>query len=141
MQQNLNEYNYEATILRVVDGDTIDVELTLADVDLGFSIYIQQKHRVKLRLAGINAPENSTPEGQLATKNLKVILPTGGTCRVITVKDRTEKYGRYLAWVYLPSTPETKDAKVDWICLNDKLIEMGAAEPYNPSNAPHPIWP
>lgn len=138
--RNMNEYNYEAKILRVVDGDTIDVELTLADVDLGFGIYLQQRHCVKLRLAGINAPETSTKEGQQAKLNLKTILPEGGTCRVITVKDRTEKYGRYLAWVYLPVDPTTKQDS-GWVCLNDRLIEMGQAVPYNPSNIHKPVWP
>lgn len=124
---SLNEYRYPAKILRVVDGDTIDVELTLADVDLGFGITVIQKHRVKLRLAGINAPETSTKEGKDASIYLKSILPEGGTCTVVTVKDRAEKYGRYLAWVWQ-----------DGVCINDRIVADGHAVIYNPSNLPRP---
>ena len=44
-------YNYNATCVRVIDGDTID-----ADIDLGFSVKIKKR----IRLAGINAPESRT---------------------------------------------------------------------------------
>ena len=44
-------YNYNATCIRVIDGDTID-----ADIDLGFSVKIKKR----IRLAGINAPESRT---------------------------------------------------------------------------------
>ena len=45
-------YEYPATINRVVDGDTIDV-----DIDLGFSIILKKQ---RVRLLGINAPESRT---------------------------------------------------------------------------------
>ena len=45
-------YEYPATIDRVVDGDTIDV-----DIDLGFSIILKKQ---RVRLLGINAPESRT---------------------------------------------------------------------------------
>jgi micrococcal nuclease len=44
-------YQYEVDVLRVVDGDTIDVM-----VDLGFDI----KTKKRVRLYGINAPETRT---------------------------------------------------------------------------------
>jgi micrococcal nuclease len=80
-------YEYAAKILKVVDGDTVDVEL-----DLGLSVY----HRVKIRLYGINAPEMNTDAGKIAKKALQDLLPDGLVTKVTTIKDRKEKYGRYL---------------------------------------------
>lgn len=48
-------YEYKATVLRVVDGDTYDI-----DVDLGFSARI--KHR--FRLNGIDTPETWRPRNE-----------------------------------------------------------------------------
>ena len=44
-------FTYKAEVTRVVDGDTIDVEL-----DLGFSILM----RARVRLLGIDTPESRT---------------------------------------------------------------------------------
>ena len=44
-------YQYNATLVRVVDGDTVD-----AMIDLGFDIQVKKR----IRLAGINAPESRT---------------------------------------------------------------------------------
>ena len=44
-------YTYQAQVTRVVDGDTID-----ALVDLGFDIL----KSIRIRLAGMNAPESRT---------------------------------------------------------------------------------
>ena len=135
----LNGYSYPAEIIRVVDGDTINVRVTLADIDLGFGIHLNQTHDIKLRLAGINAPETSTKEGKTAADVLTKWLPVGGTCTVVTVKDRTEKYGRYLAWVY--ADLDVKDATDSpWVCVNDLLIAEGYAVFYNPSGIKKPDW-
>jgi micrococcal nuclease len=53
-------YYYEGTVVRVVDGDTIDV-----DVDLGFGIVLKKK---RLRFLGIDTPEKRTRN--LAEKKL-----------------------------------------------------------------------
>lgn len=87
-------FEYHATVLRVVDGDTIDL-----DVDLGFHIHVQQR----VRLAGINAPEHGTEAGDAATKFLKELLFGMRTTafQQVTIQSskppRTEKYGRWLA--------------------------------------------
>ena len=84
-------YEYQGTILRVVDGDTVD-----AEVDLGFDV----RFTMRLRLFGINAPEMKTPAGPLAKEHLDELLGD----EVITVrtkKDKQEKYGRYLATLIL----------------------------------------
>lgn len=97
-------YEYRATVLRVVDGDTVH-----ADVDLGFDAH----QLMTLRLAGINAPEHGTPEGEAATAALKELIygPTLGhlanppnvihaVVMLHTFKDKREKFGRYLATLF-----------------------------------------
>ncbi len=84
-------YEYRGSLREVVDGDTIDVLM-----DLGFRIY----HLVPLRLNGLNTPEKNTPAGQHAKKFVEDWFSTNGSnFTVYTNKDRTEKYGRYLATV------------------------------------------
>jgi len=88
-------YEYHATVLRVVDGDTLDL-----DVDLGFHIHVQQR----VRLAGINAPEHTTDAGRAALEKLSALLMTteiGVLFPKVTINSqkppRFEKYGRWLA--------------------------------------------
>ena len=45
-------YQYKAVLVRVIDGDTIDV-----DIDLGFDVWLKKQ---RVRLAGIDAPESRT---------------------------------------------------------------------------------
>ncbi len=45
-------YEYKCKILRVVDGDTVDV-----DIDLGFGIWL---HKERVRIMGIDTPESRT---------------------------------------------------------------------------------
>ena len=85
-------YQYEATILKVVDGDTINVRL-----DLGMSVSFD----TALRIAHINAPEKNTIEGVTAMREAIALMPVGSIVIVNTIKDRKEKYGRYLATVTL----------------------------------------
>lgn len=82
-------YEYLARVVRVIDGDTIEV-----DVDLGFKI----RQTVIVRLFGLNAPELPTPEGKAAKEWLTKQIENQ-TVTIRTVKDRKEKYGRYLAFV------------------------------------------
>ena len=45
-------YEYRAKLLRVIDGDTVDV-----DIDLGFGVWM---HKERIRLYGIDTPESRT---------------------------------------------------------------------------------
>ncbi len=74
----------EGTIMRVVDGDTV-VFLSTAG------------RQMKLRLAGIDAPEKGMPYGDLARKWLINLLNSG----VVTVRTtKTDRYGRTVATVF-----------------------------------------
>ena len=45
-------YEYKATILKIVDGDTVDV-----DIDLGFGVWLKDE---RVRIMGIDTPESRT---------------------------------------------------------------------------------
>lgn len=92
-------FTYRATLIRVIDGDTLVIR-----IDLGLSASIT----TTVRLYGpdpagkdaINAPELGTKEGRLSRDYLVALLPTDANAlTVTTIKDRKEKYGRYLAVV------------------------------------------
>lgn len=90
-------YTYNATIIRVVDADTID-----AQVDVGFSITIN--HR--FRLSNYDAPETWRPKteserthGQKATKRAVELL-LNKTLKITTEKD-IGIYGRYICSIEL----------------------------------------
>lgn len=88
-------YEYLATVLKVVDGDTIDL-----DVDLG--LYTHAHERV--RLYGIDAWETRgehKEKGKLAREELRKLLAQHDRLRIRSVKDKRGKYGRFLAIVHV----------------------------------------
>jgi len=102
---------YPAVVRRVVDGDTIDVT-----VDLGFKVHTKQR----LRLARINAPETRGPskaEGKKATAALRDYIGVGS--RVMVRTEKTGKYGRYLAEIYLPTGENVND----WMLNNGYAVQ------------------
>lgn len=107
---NEHSYRYRAIVVSVYDGDTITV-----DIDLGFHLTL----KTSVRLARINAPELSGVErmqGIVARDYLRSVLPKGAAVLLQTYKSGTEKYGRYLA-----------DVWIDDINLNDRLVELHLA--------------
>lgn len=106
-------YEYRATIIKVIDGDTVDVA-----IDLGLRIFTQQR----IRLYGINAPELREPAGQDSKRRLGELLPMGAEVIIRTFKDKQEKYGRYLAII---SDSEGHE-------VNERMLLEGHAERYLP---------
>ncbi|MBI3306943.1 MAG: thermonuclease family protein [Candidatus Omnitrophica bacterium] len=84
-----NLFTYYAYIERVVDGDTL-----LVQVDLGFGEWTRQY----LRLRGINAPEMDTPEGKQAKKFVESELEI--VPYIVIASTKSDKYDRYLADVF-----------------------------------------
>ena len=90
-------YEYPCKIVRVVDGDTVDV-----DIDLGFSHWI---HNERIRLYGVDTPECRTRDaeekaaGLLAKAFVEDALHVGGTYTLST-KEKG-KFGRYLGVIML----------------------------------------
>ena len=70
-------YEYKVNILKVVDGDTVDV-----DIDLGFGVWLRNE---RVRLAGIDAPESRTSDavekvfGQAAKDRVSSLLGAEAT--------------------------------------------------------------
>ena len=87
----MHEYNFK--LVKVVDGDTIDV-----DIDLGFGIWLKKQ---RIRMMGIDTPESRTSDkeekvyGILAKEKLIALLSQSRSLR--TFKDAKGKYGRILA--------------------------------------------
>ena len=85
-------FEYNCTIVRVVDGDTVDV-----DIDLGFGIWMRKE---RIRLYGIDTPESRTRDlrekfyGKYAASYLAERI--GTQCVLKTHKDRAGKFGRIL---------------------------------------------
>jgi micrococcal nuclease len=110
---------YVKKVSKVVDGDTIDV-----DIDLVFNISFTSR----VRLAGIDTPESRTTDktekalGLEAKAFLKSAIDSAKTVVIKTEKmDSSEKYGRILGWVFLDGS-ETS--------INEEMIKAGHAWGY-----------
>lgn len=114
-------YEYRARVAYIHDADTVRL-----DVDLGFGIWTA---RQPFRLIGIDAPELGTAEGRAARDWLRALLPVGTEVIAITVKDRGDKYGRYLADLY--RRPEDAEPGMSLLSINEQLINAGHARPYD----------
>jgi len=112
------EYKYNVKIKKVVDGDTVDV-----DIDLGFGVWL---HKERVRIMGIDTPESRTRDkveklfGLASKEKLKYLLPLS-SMQVLVVEeyDAKGKFGRILGDF------EIEDKKV-----TDILIEEGHAVAY-----------
>ena len=117
-------YEYRAKIIKIVDGDTADV-----DIDLGFGVVLTDE---RVRLMGIDTPESRTRDkvektfGLASKKRLKEIL--GKTAILQTQinkngEDMKGKFGRILGDFQVDIEGEPKLA-------TQVLIEEGHAVPY-----------
>jgi len=115
-------YTYNAKVIRILDGDTVEAEL-----DLGFGVSITRI----VRMNGIDTPEKTssiltvrelaakaTARAKYALENKKVILKTQ--------LDKGDKYGRVLAYIYESQRELDADQS-----FNLKLIQEGLAFPYD----------
>jgi len=127
-KQNLF-YLYSADVVRVIDGDTV-----MVDVDLGFEITV----RKRVRLRGIDCPELSTKKGQTAKEFVEKEFercvqkspdPSSGRARVViqTFK-RVDLYGRYVCDVYYwPGETDKESVVKKGKLLNEVLLKEGLA--------------
>ena len=111
-------YEYKAKIRRIVDGDTVDV-----DIDLGFDMILSKQ---RIRLYGIDAPESRTRDkaekfyGKLAGQFLKDQCKKGSSITLRTYLDKKGKYGRILGEII-----------VDGVNINQLMIEEHMAVEYD----------
>jgi micrococcal nuclease len=111
-------YEYKATVKRVIDGDSL-----VLDIDLGFYMFMNE---TKIRLYGLDTPEMNSEDpllrlqAVLATRYLYDNLPVGSKVTIKTILDKREKYGRLLATIITQ----------DGFNLNDGLLENKLAINY-----------
>jgi micrococcal nuclease len=103
-------YEYSAIAIDVHDGDTCHLR-----IDLGLHTFVE----THVRLAHVNAPELHEANGAAAKARLEELLAAGPLV-VHTIRDRTEKYGRWLAEI-------TTAAGDD---VGQTLLDEGLAVPY-----------
>ncbi|WP_108868898.1 thermonuclease family protein [Aquimarina aquimarini] len=107
-------YTYKATIIRWIDGDTLQVE-----IDLGFYVQTTQK----IRLARIDAPEmnNTVAYRERQAKHARAVAkkfcPEGAIITITTTKQNKDQYARYIAEVTYNNTN-----------MSDYLIDKNVAK-------------
>lgn len=101
-------YEYKATVVRWIDGDTVDL-----NVDLGFKITMAER----FRLEGVDTPERGQPNHDEAWNFAKRLAPEGS--QVLIQTSRPDKYGRWLA-----------NVTVGGATVNRALLDMGLAKLY-----------
>ena len=111
-------YEYKAKLDRVIDGDTIDVNM-----DLGFDITIKKR----IRLAGINSPESRTRDLEekkrgLASRDRLIELLDKGS--LVIESNEVGKYGRVLGTLYVYPGDKLP------ININETLVKEGHAVEY-----------
>lgn len=111
-------YRYNVEVTRVVDGDTVDV-----DIDLGFGM-VYKKQRV--RMMGIDTPESRTrnkdekARGKLAAKFLSDAIEKADTVIIRTeLRDSRGKFGRVLGTIVC-----------DGVDINNAMVENYMAAKY-----------
>ena len=110
-------YEYRCRIDRVVDGDTVDV-----DIDLGFGVWLRKE---RVRMYGIDTPESRTRDleekkyGLAAKAFVLAFLPVDSMQTLRTQKDGKGKFGRILGELWCFNTN-----------VNEKMIEEHHAVRY-----------
>jgi micrococcal nuclease len=119
----------DATVTRVVDGDTIVVSVGKNSVAI---------REVKVRLIGIDTPETKDPRkpvqcfGREASARTKQLLPEGTSVRLAYDVERNDRYGRTLAYVYRSGVDQRGSF------VNAALVRDGYASAYTyPPNVAH----
>lgn len=110
-------YTFLARLIRVVDGDTVILE-----VELGFYV----KATVTIRLAGINCPPITTPKGKRAQRFVYDRLIKS----LIVVESRKkDHHGRYVGYIYYHRYKRTYiDIMRTGKVINKELVKKGLAE-------------
>ncbi|MEX0768675.1 MAG: thermonuclease family protein [Microthrixaceae bacterium] len=110
-----------ATVTRVVDGDTI--------------LVMSEGTEERVRLIGINTPESVHPTkpvmcfGKEASKHLASLLTPTTPVQLVRDVEARDKYGRLLAYVYRAQ---------DGLFINLELVTAGYANQYTfPPNVAH----
>ena len=113
-----NMYEYRVEIVKVIDGDTVDV-----NIDLGFGVWL---HKERVRLYGIDTPESRTSDkeekvyGLMAKDFLIEWISAGNVTLKTKTYDAKGKFGRILGELWVFDTN-----------LNQKMIDEHLAVAYH----------
>ena len=121
------ERRYDARLVRVVDGDTLSVQITarattrLPGQDVELSTAVVET----VRLAGVNAPETrgKCEAEKAAARAARLFLEDrlrGAKLELVTRGEEREKFGRVIA-----------DVEVGGASVTQDLIQRGLADPYD----------
>ena len=111
-------YEYKCKVTRVVDGDTVDI-----DIDLGFGVWL---HKERVRIYGIDTPESRTRDkvekrfGLLAKEFVEQFVKGSSVILRTQKYDAKGKFGRILG-----------DIIVDNKSLSDTMIQEHHAVIYH----------
>ncbi len=115
-------YEYRCKVVKIVDGDTVDV-----DIDLGFGVWLKKE---RIRMFGIDTPESRTRDldekkyGLMAKDYITRLLDDEGGIVLKTRKDAEGKYGRILGELW--RTTDFADTSI-----NDLMIKNHHAVSYH----------
>ena len=119
IKSNMELFQYEAELIRVVDGDTID-----AKISLGFDVYVKKR----IRFQGFNAPESRTRNLEekkrgLAAKNRVIEILKENDNKFLLKSHGVGKYGRCLGEIFVETLGDDS--------LQKTLINEGHGVEYN----------
>ena len=100
-------YDEIATVIWVIDGDTIEVEIDGVDY--------------RVRYIGVNTPERDEVCYDNATAANEALVPEGSTVYLVQDVSDTDRYDRLLRYIYV----ETDN---DYLFVNEELVDAGWAE-------------
>ena len=115
-------YEYKCIIKRVIDGDTVDV-----DIDLGFGVWLRGQ---RIRFYGIDAPETRTRDleekarGHVARDFVSQFLQVESVQTLISRKDETGKYGRILGDFVVYDAVWDAQRNLTELLLREGLVEV-----------------
>lgn len=110
-------FEYQCKVVKVVDGDTVDV-----DIDLGFDVVLRNQ---RIRLYGIDTPESRTRDkeekkyGLYAKQWLKQAL--GKNAIIRTKKDGRGKFGRILGEFVIYDPVYDHETTVNSVMVRDHI--------------------
>jgi endonuclease YncB( thermonuclease family) len=119
----MNLYNYKVKVVRVIDGDTVDVM-----IDLGFNVWIENR----IRLFGIDAPETRTKDleekekGNASKVRLEELLSgeSDSSGRLTLTSHGVDKYGRCLGTFYANEEGKCTDCLLQEYEVTDQTIKL-----------------
>jgi endonuclease YncB( thermonuclease family) len=112
----MSDYTYDARLVRVVDGDTCFLV-----VSLGFHMTME----MDFRLYGLNAPEMHGPNKAIAERAKEFLHGQLVDADLEIETKKSDKYGRWLATIYVKGVGGVRTN------VNELLVSKGFAVPYD----------